>query len=65
MRTPGTALTAPVMREIFARSLPSEKFGTASKSGAGTAALAGPEGAVEVDGGAYEGEMGEGLGEVA
>ena len=32
-----TARTACVMREIFAASFPSLKFGTASKSGAGTA----------------------------
>ena len=61
MRTPGTARTAPAMREIFASSRPSEKLGTASKS----TGLSGAERAVEVDGGADEGEVGEGLGEVA
>src|SRR3712207_1311507 len=54
------------MREIFAASRPSLKLGTASKSGEVTARrLAPPEGAVEMDGGAYEAEVGKGLREVA
>ncbi len=66
MRAPSIARAAATMRPILSSSRPSLKLGTASKSGGRTSLdLPGAEGAVEVDGGAYEGEVGEGLGEVA
>src|SRR5215212_11182690 len=62
---PSTGRAAATIRAILSSSRPSLKLGTASKSGGFTEDLGRAQGTVEVDGRAYEGEVGKGLGEVA